>query len=113
MELSNRLKIFIYDLLKLNGESRYRLSFYSEKYPNYILSRFYFTEDEIELLLHMKNSEGLTFINYMDDLLSGGKGEVCSSHTIIPILYTLFNIKKNFDKDKKFINKMKKFKGLF
>ena len=113
LNLIFRLKIFIHDLLKLNDESIDRLSFYSLNYPKYYFSRFYFTENEIKLLLNFPTSTGLTCIDLINIVsLNTGNNEICSSHDIAPILYKIFDIKKNFDKDKDFIKNMKKFKGV-
>lgn len=50
------------------------------------------------MFMKLKYSEGIT--------------EVCTSHDIAPIMCKTFNIKKDFDKDKKFQKIVKKFKEI-
>ena len=109
-DLINRLKYFVYDLLNFNEESQERLSKYSILYPKYYFSTFYFTEDEISFLINYQ-IEKIIYKNIFDDLIKN-KNIIRTSHDITPLICRVFKLKKNFQKDKKFIIFMKKFKGI-
>lgn len=116
--LIERLKIFIYDLLKFNNQecSNRLQSEISLNNPGYYFTPYYFTEDEIEYLLNFPTSSGLILKDLLDMFRKSkyeeGITEVCTSHDLAPIMYKTFNIKKGFDKDKNFQKNIKKFKKL-
>lgn len=114
--LFNRLKIFIYDLIKFNAKTREHFNYISIKYPSYYFTTYHFTEDEIEYFLSFPTSNGLTckdlFDIFIQNKFEQSGGEICTSHDIAPFMFKIFNVKKNFDNDKKFLSFMKKFKGL-
>lgn len=103
-----RLKFFINDLLIYKNE---RLQFLSSRYPEYYFSLFYFTEDEIDMLINFPTSSGLLYRELFDQFIKD-KIELCTSHDIAPFMYKIFGITKNFNKDPSFIKNYKKFKGL-
>ena len=116
LEISNkdlylRLKFFINDLLKFNSD---RLINLSVKYPEYYFSSFYFTEDEIEILINFTTLSGLTYKDLFDLFIKTreSNSELCTSHDIAPFIYSVFKINRNFNKDPSFIKNYKKFKGI-
>ena len=118
-ELIERLKIFIYDLLKFssNDQSAQRLqTMLSRNYFEYYFTPYYFTETEIDYLVNFPTSSGLILKDLLDmfrkSKLEEGVNEVCTSHDIAPIMYKTFDIKKGFEKDKNFLKIVKKFKGV-
>ena len=105
-----RLQVFIYDLLKFKID---RLSFVSLKYPEYYFTSFHFTDDEIEYLLNFPTSCGLIFKDSFHEfiLTKEGETEICTSHSIAPYFYNVFNISRNFIDGIKFKKFYKKFSG--
>ena len=114
--LLNRLKYFIYDLTKFNSntKSQEHLFCYSVYHPEYYFSLFYFTEPEIEYLLHFPTSSGLIYTDLFDIFIRNKRengGEICTSHDIAPFIYKTFGIRKGFENESKFKTFMKSFKG--
>lgn len=111
-DLFFRLKVFIYDLLKFNIDA---LSILSSIYPEYYFTNYHFTDDEIEFLFNIQiQSDNTTFKDLYDVFIKGisGKTYICTSHDIAPFIYNSFCINKNFIKDKSFIKRYKKFRGI-
>lgn len=109
--LMMRLKFFIHDLTIFKFE---RLNQMSSVYPEYYFSRFYFTEDEIEILVNFPTSSGIIFKDLFDEYMKTKieSSEICTSHDIAPFMYKVFGVSRNFNKDPSFIKNYKKFRGL-
>lgn len=105
-DLMERLKIFIYDLKVYPEYLNERLNCHSNN-PQYYLSLFYFTEDEIDYLLNFKDLNNKSLKDHLDDLLSKST-YICTSHDLFPIF--VFELNKGFEINYK--KKSKKFKGL-
>ena len=114
-DLYFRLKVFINDLMKFNySNNSDKLNNLSCNHPEYYFSLYYFTEDEIEYILDFRNSSGFTYRELFDSFikLKENSYEICTSHDIAPFMFVIFEINRNFNKEKEFKKKYKKFKGL-
>lgn len=107
-----RLKIFLYDFRIFPNYMSERLQYFSVNNPQYFMSLYYFTEDEISNLLDFQLSDGSTLKECIENQLNEKSflGIICTSHDIYPIFINTFGLKKGFDSNLSKISK--KFKGV-
>lgn len=111
-DLFRRLKIFLYDFKTYPSYINDRLSLMSNINPQFFMSLYYFTEEEIEYLLNFETSDGFTLKKCIEYQLNEKSdiGIICSSHDIYPIFTNVFNLKLGFDRNLK--KESKKFKSI-
>jgi hypothetical protein len=103
--LMNKLKVCIYDLNHFNfPKSQERIQ---TQYSPSFLSSVYFTEAEIEFLLAFPSETGQTYGEIIHEFTerkqqSSSDNMICTSHDIAPIMCAVFQIRKNFEKEKAF-----------
>jgi hypothetical protein len=110
-DLFFKIKYYLADLLnaKNNEIIQQRLNDCNEYYLPY----FYFNTDEIEQILSHKIN-GLEIRQIItstinNKLLNKQKTHICTSHDIFPIYQNIFQLEKNFHKEKSFTKKHKLF----
>ena len=96
-DLYNRLKIFLYDLQNFSKE---RLD-NSESPNNLYLSPIYFDKDEITQLLNFSDQNGISLETLLKNKIQD-KIYVCTSHDLAPIIASVFQIPKDYSKEKSF-----------
>jgi hypothetical protein len=111
-DIFERLKIFLYDFRTFPDYIGDRLDKLSETFPQYYLSTYYFTEEEIEYILNFPTSNGLVLKDCLDFLIEekSSDGVMCSSHDVFPIFVKVFSLRKGFDSG--YAKFSKKFKGV-
>lgn len=97
-ELLTQVKIFVHDLIVYgrDGNARHRLEARLESQLFY-LSEVYFTPSQKDTVLAFPGKNGLTLQTVLEVRFKNKK-EVCSAHTLAPIIMTHFNISKDFQK---------------
>ena len=109
-----KILIFRHDLknFKNNSNAQIRLECQpSSKCP--LIPFLYFDENEINKVLNYASPSGNTFKQLLDGLLYEKEKQklnsICTSHDIIPIIDKVFQIEKDYFKQKEFKEEYKEF----
>jgi hypothetical protein len=113
-DIFKRLKIFLYDLSSSEDYIDFRLNQRSLYFFQYCLSRYYFTEEEIEYLLNFPTLSGLILKDRLDLIIK--EKFRFSSKDLFPILIKVFQLKRDFltspSSMSKYANLSRNFKGI-
>jgi hypothetical protein len=116
--LWNRIKIFIYDLLRFGNPELARNRLERAQCGPFMFSLPYFDEKQAQILLSFHTHEGLSVRDVLSVLMqkkfkSGPVildfAHLCTSHDMAPSLQTVFGIRKGFDSEKNFRLALKEF----
>lgn len=109
-DLLFRLQCFIFDLIQFRDDARVRIE---NSVRPYFMDEFYFADEEVEFLLDMpiQDEDGRKFRELLQEGLQArrGDGPICSSHSLAPLFWRSFGIRKDFHKSQEFKKKYKKF----
>lgn len=98
IDLYRRLTVFLYDMNNYKEELSVRFNKFSVYNPQYFMTLYYFTEEEIVLLLNYRASDGLTLRQHLDALTYGYENDhICTSHNVYPVFTNVFGLRKGFD----------------
>ncbi|CAI2172096.1 1170_t:CDS:2 [Funneliformis geosporum] len=106
-----KIQIFVNDLLTFGSSENARSRLKEDPTAKLFLSSVYFNEEEIEYLLNFPTTSGLPLSRFFDVALADKivSHKLCSSHDLAPLIQQVFNVRKDFQKDKGFKNTLKFF----
>ncbi|RIA86676.1 hypothetical protein C1645_828899 [Glomus cerebriforme] len=106
-----KIQIFVNDLLTFNDSKNARNRLEKDPMAKFFFSNVYFSKEEIEYLFNFPTSSGLSVSKFLDVTLLDkiNSHQLCSSHDLAPLIQQVFDIQKNFQKEKYFKKNLKIF----
>lgn len=80
-----------------------------DPYMRYYFSSVHFAQDEITYLMDFPGPDGLSFCNILEQKFQDARSEICTSHTLLPIIMGFFHIPMDYSKSKAFEKRYKVF----